>query len=105
MVLSTDCSYSSGAKPDKNTNTHWVPGDGFRRCLRPKDERLKALRLGKSSVLTQIRCEVEQKLESVNTLINQILKQYVKWHTHTPKCWNVLYFKKPDGFFVAEVFG
>jgi hypothetical protein len=30
-----------------------------------KDERLKALRLGKSSVLTQIRCEVEQKLGNV----------------------------------------
>jgi len=29
MVLSTICSYSSGAKPDKNTITRWVPGDGF----------------------------------------------------------------------------
>jgi hypothetical protein len=37
-----------------------------------------------SSVLTQIHCEAEQRLESVNTLINQILKQYVKWHAHTP---------------------
>lgn len=37
-----------------------------------------------SSVLNQLRYEAEQKLESVNTLINQILKQYVKWHAHTP---------------------
>jgi hypothetical protein len=36
-----------------------------------------------SSVLNQIHSEAEQKLESVNTLINQILKQYVKWHSHT----------------------
>jgi hypothetical protein len=37
-----------------------------------------------SSVLNQIRFGAEQKLESVNTLINQILKQYVKWHALTP---------------------
>src|ERR671910_3423428 len=37
-----------------------------------------------ASVLNQIRYEAEQKLESVNTLINQVLKQYVKWHAHTP---------------------
>ena len=38
-----------------------------------------------SSVLNQVRYEAEQKLESVNTLINQVLKQYVKWHAHTQK--------------------
>jgi predicted DNA binding CopG/RHH family protein len=37
-----------------------------------------------SSVLNRIRYESEQKLVSVNTLMNQILKQYVKWHSHTP---------------------
>jgi hypothetical protein len=37
-----------------------------------------------SSVLNRIRYESEQKLVSVNTLMNQILKQYVKWHAHTP---------------------
>ena len=33
-----------------------------------------------SSVMNQIRLESEQKLVSPNTLINQILKQYTKWH-------------------------
>jgi hypothetical protein len=37
-----------------------------------------------SSVIDQIRRESEQKLESLNTLVNQILKQYVKWHAHVP---------------------
>jgi hypothetical protein len=37
-----------------------------------------------TSIINQIRSESDQKLESLNTLINQILKQYVKWHAHTP---------------------
>lgn len=37
-----------------------------------------------SSVMNQIRLESEQKLVSPNTLINQILKQYTKWHARAP---------------------
>jgi hypothetical protein len=37
-----------------------------------------------SSVMNQIRLESEQKLVSPNTLINQILNQYIKWHARAP---------------------
>jgi hypothetical protein len=37
-----------------------------------------------SSILNEIRREAELKLESPNTLINQILKQYTKWYAHAP---------------------
>jgi hypothetical protein len=37
-----------------------------------------------SSIVNEIRREAELKLESLNTLINQILKQYIKWYAHAP---------------------
>ena len=36
-------------------------------------------------ILDELRRESDQKLESPNTLINQVLKQYVKWHAYAPK--------------------
>ena len=32
------------------------------------------------SILDEIRSEADQKMESVNTLVNQIIKSYVQWH-------------------------
>ena len=36
-------------------------------------------------ILDELRRESDQKLISPNTLINQVLKQYVKWHAYAPK--------------------
>jgi hypothetical protein len=36
-------------------------------------------------ILDELRRESDQKLVSPNTLINQVLKQYVKWHAYAPK--------------------
>jgi hypothetical protein len=36
-------------------------------------------------ILDELRRESDQKLQSPNTLINQVLKQYVKWHASAPK--------------------
>ena len=32
------------------------------------------------SILNELRSEADQKMESVNTLVNQIIKSYVQWH-------------------------
>ena len=32
------------------------------------------------SILDELRLEADQKMESVNTLVNQIIKSYVRWH-------------------------
>ncbi|MGN6629933.1 MAG: hypothetical protein ACTHKJ_08710, partial [Candidatus Nitrosocosmicus sp.] len=32
------------------------------------------------TVLDDLQQEAEQKMESVNTLVNQILKSYLQWH-------------------------
>ncbi len=32
------------------------------------------------SILDELRSEADQKMESVNTLVNQIIKSYVQWH-------------------------
>jgi hypothetical protein len=36
-------------------------------------------RIGKT-VMGELRQEAEQKMESVNTLVNQIIKSYLQWH-------------------------
>ncbi|MBA3978794.1 MAG: hypothetical protein H0X50_11495 [Nitrosopumilus sp.] len=32
------------------------------------------------SILDELRSEADQKMESVNTLVNQIVKSYIQWH-------------------------
>ena len=49
-------------------------------------------RIGKP-VLDERRQEVEHKLKSVNTLVNQIIKTYVSWHK-TAKQAGIGYFDK-----------
>ncbi len=49
-----------------------------------KDHHIRAsesitLRFDKA-ILNELRDESEQKMESVNTLLNQIVKSYIKWH-------------------------
>ena len=49
-----------------------------------KDHHIRAsesitLRFDKA-ILNELRDESEQKMESVNTLLNQIVKSYIRWH-------------------------
>ncbi len=44
-------------------------------------------------ILDELRSEADQKMESVNTLVNQIIKSYVKWHKPAKKA-GLGYFSK-----------
>jgi hypothetical protein len=37
------------------------------------------------NLLEELRQESNEKVESINTLVNQILRQYVKWHNSASK--------------------
>ena len=37
------------------------------------------------AVLDELQQEAEQKMESVNTLVNQIIKSYLQWHKPAKK--------------------
>jgi hypothetical protein len=45
------------------------------------------------SILGELRSEADQKMESVNTLVNQIIKSYVQWHKPARKA-GLGYFSK-----------
>jgi hypothetical protein len=51
------------------------------------------LRIEKN-ILEELHKEAEQKLESLNTLANQILKQYVYWYSHAAEA-GMMYSPKP----------
>ncbi len=45
------------------------------------------------STLDELRLEADQKMESVNTLVNQIIKSYIQWHKPAKKA-GLGYFSK-----------
>lgn len=45
------------------------------------------------SILDELRIEADQKMESVNTLVNQIIKSYIQWHKPAKKA-GLGYFSK-----------
>lgn len=45
------------------------------------------------SILDELRSEADQKMESVNTLVNQIIKSYIQWHKPAKKA-GLGYFSK-----------
>lgn len=45
------------------------------------------------SIIDELRIEADQKLESVNTLVNQIIKSYIQWHKPAKKA-RLGYFSK-----------
>ena len=44
-------------------------------------------------ILDELRSEADQKMESVNTLVNQIIKSYIQWHKPAKKA-GLGYFSK-----------
>jgi len=44
-------------------------------------------------ILDELRSEADQKMESVNTLVNQIIKSYIQWHKPAKKA-GLAYFSK-----------
>lgn len=44
-------------------------------------------------ILDELRAEADQKMESVNTLVNQIIKSYIQWHKPAKKA-GIGYFSK-----------
>ena len=43
------------------------------------------------AVLDELQQEAEQKMESVNTLVNQIIKSYLQWHKPAKKDWTWIF--------------
>src|SRR5690348_16555042 len=50
-----------------------------RREEKSKENKSTAIRI-KKTVLDELKQEAEQKMEDVNTLINQILTSHIQWH-------------------------
>ena len=46
------------------------------------------------AVLDELQQEAKQKMESVNTLVNQIIKSYLQWHKPAKLSRNFCYYEK-----------
>jgi hypothetical protein len=55
------------------------------------------LRIDKE-LLDELRKESDEKLLSLNTLANQIIKLYIKWYSPCTKSWNYVYSKMLSSF-------
>jgi len=62
------------------------------RTKRKTESKSMTFRIEKS-ILDEIRQEATQKMESVNTLVNQIIKSYMQWHKLAKKA-GLTYFSK-----------